>query len=217
MKVRVLVAEDQDLFRDGLVALLRTCPELEVVGAASNGLDAVEASIRLRPDVVLMDLKMPALDGTEAIRRLTAHSEVDARVLVLTTFADQDSVRSALKAGAVGYLMKDVSRQRLLEGILAAARGHGPLSDQVAAHVIRAVAGDDGNTPAPPYDLTPREREVIAHLGKGLPNRQIAAVMQISEGTVKNHLTRVFEKLGVDDRTQAVLRALELELLPRRR
>jgi DNA-binding NarL/FixJ family response regulator len=215
--VRVLVVDDQTLFREALTTLLRTREELDVVGAAADGAQALEQVAVLRPDVVLMDLRMPGLDGVAATQRLRVeHPEV--RVLVLTTFDGDDEVFPALRAGAVGYLLKDATAPRLLEAVLAAARGESVLQPSVAAKVLARI-GELAELPGeqrrqPLVDpLTHRELEVLRALADGLSNREAADRLYLSEGTVKNHVTSVLAKLGVRDRTQAALRARELGLL----
>ena len=216
-QVRVLVVDDQTLFREALTTLLDARPEVEVVGGAADGAAALELVAELRPDVVLMDLRMPVLDGVGATRRLRVeHPEV--RVLVLTTFDGDDEVFPALRAGAVGYLLKDATAARLVEGIQAAARGESVLEPSVAAKVVSLVS----RLPDVPHaaraqplvdPLSPRELEVLQELADGLSNREIASRLYLSEGTVKNHVTNVLAKLGVRDRTQAALRARSLGLL----
>ena len=208
MHIKVIVADDHTLFREGLVALLRTCPEIDVVGAVADGREVIHAAAEHQPHVVLMDLRMPHVDGVEATRQLVDQAR-DIKVLVLTTFDDDASIFSALNAGAVGYLLKDVSRSRLLEAIQAAARGEGPLSDRIGARVLRWLSGNERLSNANDTGLTARETEVLRLLGRGLSNKEIAAHIGLAEGTIKNHLTRVFDKLGVEDRTQAALRAAE--------
>ncbi len=215
--VRVLVVDDQTLFREALTTLLRTREELDVVGAAADGAQALEQVAVLRPDVVLMDLRMPGLDGVAATQRLRVeHPEV--RVLVLTTFDGDHEVFPALRAGAVGYLLKDATAPRLLEAVLAAARGESVLQPSVAAKVLARIGelpelqGEPRRQPLVD-PLTHRELEVLRALADGLSNREAADRLYLSEGTVKNHVTSVLAKLGVRDRTQAALRARELGLL----
>jgi DNA-binding NarL/FixJ family response regulator len=213
----VLLADDQALFREALATLLGTRPEVEVVGQAGNGAVAVDLAATLHPDVVLMDLHMPVLDGPAATRRLRAeHPEV--QVLALTTFDDDEDVFAALRAGAVGYLLKDVASDRLVEAIEAAARGESVLQPSVAAKVLARLArlpdGDPAPRPQPLLDpLTDRELQVVRLLADGRSNREIAARLHLAEGTVKNHVTNVLGKLGARDRTQAALRARALDLL----
>lgn len=209
--VRVVVADDHALFREGLVALLGTADEIEVVGVASDGEGAIEICGRVDVDVVLMDLQMAKVDGITATARLQEAGCARPRVLVLTTFEDDRSIRRALEAGAVGYLLKDVSRGRLIEAIVAASRGEAPFSDRVGARLIRWLDPTSANT----LGLSKRENEVLEAVCEGMTNRQIAHHLGVSEGTVKNHLTRVFEKLEVEDRTQAAIRAFELGIVQR--
>jgi DNA-binding NarL/FixJ family response regulator len=215
-RVRVLVVDDQALFREALVALLTVQPEIEVVGEAADGVQALAAVGAYEPDVVLMDLRMPGLDGVAATRRLRAdHPAV--RVLALTTFDGDDEVFPALRAGAVGYLLKDANTERLVEAVLAADRGESVLAPSVAAKVVARVAAlpeSAGAVRQPLVDpLTDRELEVLRHLAAGLSNREIAAAVHLSEGTVKNHVTTILAKLGARDRTQAALRARALDLV----
>jgi DNA-binding NarL/FixJ family response regulator len=198
--VRVLVVDDHPVVRDGLVQLLSGADDLEVVAAATNGAEAVElAAGAARPDVVLMDLSMPVMDGCEATRRIVA-ADPDARVLVLTSFTDQDGIVDALDAGAVGYILKDAEPAELLGAIRAVARGESPLDPKVAAALLRSRAGRRRDA-----ELTGREREVLGLLAGGLANKAIARRLGISEKTVKAHLTNVFHRIGVTDRTQAAL------------
>jgi DNA-binding NarL/FixJ family response regulator len=215
-RVRVLVVDDQALFREALVALLTVQPQIEVVGEAADGVQALAAVGAYEPDVVLMDLRMPGLDGVAATRRLRAdHPAV--RVLALTTFDGDDEVFPALRAGAVGYLLKDANTERLVEAVLAADRGESVLAPSVAAKVVARVAAlpeAAGAVRQPLVDpLTDRELEVLRHLAAGLSNREIAAAVHLSEGTVKNHVTTILAKLGARDRTQAALRARALDLV----
>jgi DNA-binding NarL/FixJ family response regulator len=214
--VRVLLVDDQALFREALATLLEVCPEVEVVGEAGDGAAALDRVAEVRPDVVLMDLHMPVLDGIAATRRLRIeHPEV--RVLALTTFDDDEDVFAALRAGAVGYLLKDVSGDRLVEALLAAARGESVLQPSVAAKVVARFArlpDDDAPRPQPlVVPLSERELEVLRLLADGGSNREIAAALFLAEGTVKNHVTNVLAKLGARDRTQAALRARALQLI----
>ena len=217
-RIRVLVVDDQALFREALVALLAVQPGIEVVGEAADGREAVEATGRLRPDVVLMDLRMPVLDGVAATRQLRVdHPSV--RVLALTTFDGDAEVFPALRAGAVGYLLKDATTDRLVEAVVAADRGESVLAPSVAAKLVARVATlpEPAAAPAPQPlvdPLTDRELEVLRHLAAGRSNREIAQAVFLSEGTVKNHVTSILAKLGARDRTQAALRASALGLLP---
>jgi DNA-binding NarL/FixJ family response regulator len=213
--VRVLVVDDQALFREALATLLGVRADITVVGEAGNGDEAVRAAAELGPDVVLMDLRMPVLDGIAATRRLRAE-QPGVRIIALTTFDEDDEVFAALRAGAVGYLLKDVSSARLVEAILAAARDESVLQPSVAAKVVARFAELPDAKPrreALVVPLSDRELDVIRLLAGGRSNREIAATLFLAEGTVKNHVTNVLAKLGARDRTQAALRARELGLL----
>jgi DNA-binding NarL/FixJ family response regulator len=214
--VRVLLVDDQALFREALATLLEVRPEIEVVGEAADGEAALRRAADLRPDVVLMDLHMPVLDGIAATRRLRVEHP-DVRVLALTTFDDDEDVFAALRAGAVGYLLKDVSGNRLVEALLAAARGESVLQPSVAARVVARFAQLPDDAPPRPQPLvvplSDRELEVLRLLADGASNREIAAALFLAEGTVKNHVTNVLAKLGARDRTQAALRARALGLV----
>ena len=215
--VRVLVVDDQALFREALATLLSVREEVEVVGEARDGREALRMIAETRPDVVLMDLRMPVLDGVAATRRLRVeHPEV--QVIALTTFDDDEDVFAALRAGAVGYLLKDVASGRLVEALQAAARGESVLEPSVAAKVVARVAQlDDPEAPPQPQPLvvplTERELDVLRLLAEGRSNREIAAELFLAEGTVKNHVTNVLVKLEARDRTQAALRARALGLV----
>ena len=214
--VRVLLVDDQALFREALATLLAVRDEVEVVGEAADGAEALDRAAALHPDVVLMDLRMPRLDGIAATRRLRA-AQPDVRVLALTTFDTDEEVFAALRAGAVGYLLKDVSSQRLVEAVLAAARGESVLQPSVAAKVVARVAAlPDEAVPRPRPPLVPlseRELAMVRLLADGRSNKEIAADLYLAEGTVKNYVTALLGKLGARDRTQAALRARALGLL----
>jgi DNA-binding NarL/FixJ family response regulator len=217
--VCVLLVDDQALFREALGTLLSVRSDIEVVGEAADGAEALERVAELNPDVVLMDLRMPVLDGIAATRRLRVERP-DVQVLALTTFDDDEDVFAALRAGAVGYLLKDVSSQKLVEAVRAAARGESVLQPSVAAKVVARFAqlpepeDDQASRPQPlVVPLSARELEVVRLLADGRSNREIAAALFLAEGTVKNHVTNVLAKLGARDRTQAALRARALRLL----
>ncbi|MDQ7806422.1 response regulator transcription factor [Amycolatopsis sp. A133] len=214
--VRVLLVDDQALFREALATLLATHDGIDVAGEAGNGAEALDRAASLAPDVVLMDLRMPVLDGVAATRRLRVEHP-GIRVIALTTFDDDEDVFAALRAGAVGYLLKDVSSARLVEAVLAAARGESVLQPSVAAKVLARFAQlPDAPEPRPQplvVPLSERELEVLRLLADGRSNREIAAALFLAEGTVKNHVTNVLGKLGARDRTQAALRARDLGLL----
>jgi DNA-binding NarL/FixJ family response regulator len=214
--VRVLLVDDQALFREALATLLEVRPEIHVVGEAGNGDAALRQAADLRPDVVLMDLHMPVLDGIAATRRLRVE-QPGIRVLALTTFDDDEDVFAALRAGAVGYLLKDVTGDRLVEALLAAARGESVLQPSVAARVVARFAELPDAAPRRSQPLvvplSERELGVLRLLAEGGSNREIAAALFLAEGTVKNHVTNVLAKLGARDRTQAALRARGLGLV----
>ena len=201
-RIRLLVADDHPVVRDGLRAMLATQPDMELVGEATTGTEAVQRARALRPDVVLMDLQMPELDGPGAIAALRA-SEPGVHVLVLTTFGTDADITRAIDAGATGYLLKDAPREQLFAAIRSAAKGESVLSPSVATRVL-------GRMRAPAEEaLTPRELEILQAVARGLSNRDIGRQLHVSEATVKTHLLRIFGKLGVDDRTAAVTVALE--------
>ena len=216
MTVRVLLVDDQALFREALGTLLAVHDGIEVVGEAGNGAEALDRAAALAPDVVLMDLRMPVLDGVAATRRLRVEQPA-VQVIALTTFDDDEDVFAALRAGAVGYLLKDASSAQLVEAVRAAARGESVLQPSVAARVVARFAElpDDAPPRAQPLvvPLSDRELEVLRLLAEGSSNREIAAALFLAEGTVKNHVTNVLAKLGARDRTQAALRARALDLL----
>jgi len=197
--IRVLLADDHGVIRDGLGRLIGGLDDVELVGTAADGEQAVRAAGELTPDVVLMDLDMPVVDGIEATRRIVS-DRPGAAVLVLTAFSDRRRILGALEAGACGYLLKDAASEDVAEGIRAAARGESPLDPRAARTVLSARSEPD-----PLAGLSSREREVLELLVEGLPNKLIARRLEISEKTVKSHLTRIFRELGVTDRTQAAL------------
>jgi DNA-binding NarL/FixJ family response regulator len=217
MAIRVLLVDDQALFREGLETLLSVHEDIQVVGQASNGQEGVEVAVQVHPDVVLMDVRMPVLDGVRATRRLK-QALPQSRVIVLTTFDDDEYVFDALRAGAVGYLLKDVASARLVEAIRATARGKSILEPSVAAKVIAEFTRVSRMVPSTQMEqlvepLSERELEILAWIARGYSNREIAGQLFIAEGTVKNHVTHILGKLGVRDRTQAALKARELGLL----
>jgi DNA-binding NarL/FixJ family response regulator len=203
--IRVLVADDHPIVRSGIVALLQTAVDVEVVGEASTGLDAVELARSVAPDVVLMDLRMPGIDGDEATARILAE-QPGVRVLILTTYESDDSILTAIGAGASGYLLKAAPQDEILAGVRAVARGEVALAPRIAALLVQRV-----KSPSP--TLSPRETQVLRLVAAGKSNPSIAAELFVGEATVKTHLLHVFEKLGVSDRTRAVTRAMELGLL----
>jgi len=214
--IRVLVVDDQALFREGVVTLLSVHPDVEVVGEAADGGEAVALAARLRPAVVLMDLRMPSLGGVEATRQI-AERHPEIRVIVLTTFDDDDEVFDALRAGAAGYLLKDVSSQTLAEAIRVAAQGESFLQPSIASKVLAEL---NRRPPRPTSaaramlePLTEREVEVLRHLARGASNREIAERVYLAEGTVKNYVSSILGKLGTPDRTAAALKARDLGIV----
>jgi DNA-binding NarL/FixJ family response regulator len=196
---RVLLADDHGLVRAGLAGLLRSTDDLEVVGEAADGEQAVALAMELRPDVILMDLSMPALDGVAATRRVTAELP-DTHVVVLTSFSDRPRVDQALHAGAVGYVLKDCDPRDLLAAVRAAAQGHAPIDPRVARALLPSPQ------PADPADgLSAREVEVLRLVARGMANKQIGRALGISESTVKVHVGNIFRRIGVADRTSAAL------------
>lgn len=204
--IRVLVADDQAIIRKGIRALLSTYPDIEVVGEAQSGPEAVEAAARLQPDVILMDLVMPGGDGVEAIRQITA-ARPDARVLVLTSFATDDKVFPAIKAGALGYLLKDSEPEELERAIHQVYRGESSLHPTIAYMLLQELAGPPRGRPTE-EPLTEREVEVLQLVARGCSNREIGESLVISEATVRTHVSNILAKLHLASRTQAALYAL---------
>jgi DNA-binding NarL/FixJ family response regulator len=207
--IRVLLADDQRVVREGLSMLVGLLPGIEVVGTAADGEEAVRLAAARAPDVVLMDLRMPRVDGIEAIRRL-ARERPQARVIALTTFADEPTVLSALRAGARGYLTKDAGADEIHRAILAVARGEAALDAAVQHHVIAAAVSESAQAGELPDGLTPREAEVLALIADGLTNGEIAEKLVVSQATVKSHVNHLFAKAGVRDRAQAVAYAYRM-------
>ena len=214
--ITILLVDDQPLFREGLRTLLSVQPDLKVVGEAGDGEEALKLCRTLKPAVVLMDLQMPVLDGVEATRRLH-HEQPDSRVIVLTTFDDDEMVFDGLRAGALGYLLKDAPSEKLAEAIRAAARGESFLQPSIAAKVVAEFARLTTKRSPPAQaliePLSDREQEILALIATGATNREIGNQLFLAEGTVKNHVTNVLGKLGVRDRTQAALKAREMGLI----
>ncbi len=217
MTIKILIADDQSLFREALKTLLSAYPGLEIVGDASNGEEALRLAFTLAPDVVLMDLRMPVMDGVEATRKIVKLGK-NIKVIVLTTFDEDETVFDGLRAGAVGYLLKDVSADKLIEAIRTAAKGEYFLLPSITAKVVsefsrisRPAVSDQQKTLADP--LSNREVEILRYVATGASNKEIADTLVISEGTVKNHLSSILSKLGVRDRMQAVLKAKEYGII----
>lgn len=206
--IRVLICDDQDVVLEGLKAILKTAPGIEVAGAANDGAEAVELISQIRPDVVLMDLKMPGMNGIQATQRIREQFP-QVRVLVLTTYDADEWVFDAIRSGASGYMLKDTPREELIAAIKGTAAGKTHVDPGVAGKIFAQVAQ---STPAVPesfiLELSEREREVLRLMARGLSNADIAQRLYLSEGTVKNYVSSVFTKLGVSDRTQAAVIAL---------
>jgi DNA-binding NarL/FixJ family response regulator len=196
--IRVVVVDDHAVVRRGITQLLSAVDDFDVVGAASDGAEAVELVVRMEPDVVLMDLSMPEVDGVQATRRIMAERPVP--IVILTSFSERDRILDAIGAGAVGYLLKDAEPEELVRGVRAAAAGESPFSPKAARALLTL-----GSHQKVADDLTPRERDVLSLVVDGLSNKLIARRLSISEKTVKSHLTSAFSRIGVTDRTQAAL------------
>jgi DNA-binding NarL/FixJ family response regulator len=213
---RVLLADDQGLVRAGFSALLASQPDIDVVGEAADGVEAVEQARDTRPDVVLMDVRMPRMDGLEATRRITSGS--DSRVVVLTTFELDEYVFGALRAGASGFLLKDIDPPDLLSAVRVVAAGEALLAPRLTRRLIEAFVAQEQHSPGPRPDddiaeLTPREREVLTLVGRGLSNTEIADELVLSPLTAKTHVARLFQKLDARDRAQLVVLAYETGLV----
>jgi DNA-binding NarL/FixJ family response regulator len=204
--IRILVVDDHPVVREGLAAILATQPDFEVAGEAGSGAEAVLQAASLAPDVVLMDLEMPGVDGVEAIRRLRER-DPGVRVVVLTAFDTDERIVAAIRAGAQGYLLKGAPRADIFRAVRVVREGGSLIEPVVASKLLRRVRED-------PDELTAREREVLALLARGLPNRDIAAALFVAERTVKFHVSSILAKLGAANRTQAVARARERGLVP---
>jgi NarL family two-component system response regulator LiaR len=207
MSIRVLIVDDHSVVREGLHMFLGRDPELEVVGEAVDGAEAIEKARNLRPDVVLMDLLIPVVDGITAIATIRRELP-ETEVIVLTSVLDNDSVARAIRAGAIGYLLKDAQAAELRAAIKAAAAGQVQLSPQASVHLLREV-----RAPESPPPLTEREMEVLRLLAQGCPNREVAHSLRISEDTVKTHIRHILAKLKVQSRTQAILIAMRMGLV----
>jgi RNA polymerase sigma factor (sigma-70 family) len=222
--IKVLLVDDQTLIRQGIRLLLEIEPDIQVVGQAANGREALKQAETLHPDVVLMDVRMPEMDGVAATRELSAHHP-EVKVIILTTFEDDETVFEGLKAGARGYLLKDISSEEMAQAVRKVAAGEALIQSRITRKVLAefsrlATATDRQSSSktgvvsdALPVPLTEREQEVLLALAHGLSNREIAEQLVITEGTVKNHVSNLIDKLGVRDRTQAVLKGQELGLI----
>jgi DNA-binding NarL/FixJ family response regulator len=215
MSIAVAIADDQPLVRAGLQMIIDAADGMHLVAQASNGSEVIESIRRTRPDVVLMDIRMPALDGIEATRRITAGPGRPPRVLILTTFDLDDYVYGALRAGASGFLLKDVPPEQLVEAIRTVANGDGLLAPAVTTRLIEAFVQASAHAPVPSAfsDLTPRELEIFTLIARGLSNTEIADRLVVSNATVKTHVTKIFSKLGLRDRVQAVVLAYETAIV----
>ncbi|MFJ2058607.1 response regulator [Streptomyces sp. NPDC087908] len=215
--IRVLIVDDQVMVREGFSVLLGAMPDIEVVGEAVNGREAVAQVAVLHPDVVLMDIRMPELNGIDATREIVA-ADADAKVLVLTTFDLDEYVYQALRAGASGFLLKDASARQLADGVRVVAAGEALLAPTVTKRLINEFAKAPGSAPRPPAmaqigELTERETEVLVLIAQGLSNSEIAEHLVVAESTIKTHVSRILVKLGLRDRTQAAVFAYEAGLV----
>ncbi len=206
-QIRVIIVDDHEIVRNGLSVFLETCEDLELVGEASNGAEAVQLCAEVNPDVVVMDLVMPEVDGIEATR-IIRRNHPQTQVVALTSFENDELVPAVLKAGAISYLLKNVSIDELAEGIRKAHQGQTTLSPEATQALIESVS-----RPAPQFDLSDREREVLGLIVRGYNNREIGEQLYISRSTVKNHVSNIFSKLNVDNRSEAVALALQHRLI----
>jgi len=213
--IRILITDDQALVRTGFRVIVDAEPDLEVVGEAADGRAAIDETLRLHPDVVLMDIRMPNLDGIEATRRIAAKGPRGPRVLILTTFDLDEYVYEALRAGASGFLLKDAGAEELLHAIRVVAAGEALLSPSITRRLIADYARrpPTSERPAPLAELTPRELEVLRFVARGLSNSDIARQLVLGEATIKTHVARIFQKLNLHDRAQAVVLAYESGLV----
>jgi DNA-binding NarL/FixJ family response regulator len=215
MSIAVAIADDQPLVRAGLRMIIDAADGLRVVAEASDGREAIEAVRRAHPDIVLMDIRMPALDGIEATRRITSAAGSPPRVVILTTFDLDEYVYGALRAGASGFLLKDVGPEQLVDAIRTVAGGDSLLAPSVTTRLIQTIVQRQNHAPVPPAidELTPRELEIFKLVAHGLSNAEIANQLVLSSATVKTHITRILTKLGLRDRVQAVVLAYETAII----
>jgi DNA-binding NarL/FixJ family response regulator len=214
-KIRVLLVDDHAVVRQGLRMFIEMQNDMEVIGEGANGIEAVELAARLNPDVILLDLIMPEMDGVEATRKIL-HGAPQSRVLILTSFGEDDKVFPAIRAGAQGYLLKDIQPRELIQAVRESYHGKAQLHPDIARRLMMAVSGESAvpvqeqvSLPKELQELTDREREVLEQIARGLSNREIAAQMVISEKTVKTHVSNLLDKLGLEDRTRAAIWALK--------
>lgn len=210
-QIRILIADDHPVVREGLFAMLSREPDFRVVGEAKDGIEAVEKANKLNPDVILMDLRMPEMDGVEAMRQIRA-ANPDIKFIILTTYSDDEYIFSGIEAGARAYLLKDAPREELFKAIRAVYRGESLIQPVVASRLIDRFAELSRKTP-PGEQLTERELEILQLMAKGAANKEISNQLSISESTVKTHISNIFQKLGVNDRTEAVTQALKRGLI----
>lgn len=207
-KIRIMIVDDHPIVREGLVAVLRRDEEFEIMGEAPDGKVAVKRALSLKPDLILMDLRMPEMGGVEAMQKIRAAAP-EIKFLVLTTYDTDEHIVGALEAGASGYLLKDAPREELFNAIRTVARGEALLQPRVAARLIQHMTGQTAKAQSGEEDLSPREIEVLQLVARGQANKEIAAQLTITEATVKTHLAHIFQKLAVNDRTEAVTAALQ--------
>ena len=215
-RIRVLIADDHAFFREGLRALLRVIPDVEVAGEAASGVETIDRALALQPDVILMDVQMPDLNGIDATRRIL-HTSPHIGILMLTMFEEDDSVFAAMRAGARGYVLKGADRDELGRAIKAAAGGEAIFSPQIAQRMIQyfaAIGGQGSRRPFP--ELSDRERDVLDLIAQGLNNADIAARLVLSQKTVRNHVSNIFAKIQVADRAEAIVRARDAGMGQRR-
>lgn len=212
MPVNVVVVDDHRVVRAGLVALLSRHREITIVGEAGNGAEAVRLARALKPDVVLMDIRMPEMNGVEATRQIRAESPT-VEVLILTTYDDDELIWSGLEAGAKGYLLKDAPAEELISAIFQVAAGHSILPPNIAAKLVTRIRHGGGSPERPSANLTERELDILRLIAQGTPNKEIAATLHISENTVKTHISNVLHKMDAKDRTEAVAKALTQGLI----